>query len=73
MIVRFTIEPHACQRERKAWDSNPHAARSGSALAVRPGEPYPATFRMSVDPLGIEPRFPACRAGAVPFGMSPRV
>lgn len=30
-------------------------------LANRPGEPYPATFRMSVDPLGIEPT--ACPNG----------
>ena len=45
--VRFTIEPcQSINTKRKAWDSNPHAAQSDSALAVRPGEPYPATFHL---------------------------
>ena len=38
---------------------------------MRPGKPYPATFRMSVDPPGIEPGFPACRAGVVPLDHEP--
>jgi hypothetical protein len=41
-----------------------------TALAERPGQPYPATFH-SVDPPGIEPGFPACRAGVVPLDHEP--
>ena len=33
--------------KRKARDSNPHLPRGRAALAVRPGKPYPATFRKS--------------------------
>ena len=40
-------------------------------LANRPGEPYPATFRMSVDPPGIEPGFPVCRTGVFPLDHDP--
>lgn len=31
---------------RKAWDSNPHLLERRHALAVRPGQPYPAAFRL---------------------------
>ena len=44
-------------------------------LANRPGEPYPATFRMffssRVDPPGIEPGSPVCRTGVVPLDHEP--
>ncbi len=40
-------------------------------LANRPGEPYPATFRMSVDPPGIEPGFPPRQGGVVPLDHDP--
>ena len=38
---------------------------------MRPGKPYPATFRMSVDPPGIEPGFPVCRTGVFPLDHGP--
>ncbi len=38
---------------------------------MRPGKPYPATFRLSVDPPGIEPGLPACRAGVFPLDHEP--
>jgi hypothetical protein len=41
-----------------------------TALAERPGQPYPATFH-SVDPPGIEPGFPVCRTGVVPLDHEP--
>ena len=42
---RFTIRP--CQSfKRKARDSNPHL-QWRAALAVRSGQPYPATFRIN--------------------------
>ena len=40
-------------------------------LANRPGKPYPATFRRSVDPPGIEPGFPVCRTGVLPLDDEP--
>ena len=40
-------------------------------LANRPGEPYPATFRMSVDPPRIEPGLPVCRTGVFPLDHEP--
>lgn len=53
--LHFTIE---ALQKRKARDSNPHLPRGRAALAVRSGQPYPATFRIlhsSVDPPGVEP------------------
>jgi hypothetical protein len=44
--------------------------RRETALAVRPGQPYPATFP-KVDRRGVEPRFPACKAGVVPLDQQP--
>ena len=41
-----------------------------TALAERPGKPYPATFHQ-VDPPGIEPGFPVCRTGVVPLDHEP--
>ena len=40
-------------------------------LAVRPGKPYPATFRSRVDPPGIEPGLPVCRTGVFPLDHEP--
>ena len=50
--------------------------RRETALAVRPGQPYPATFpssqiRTQVDHRGVEPRFPGCRPGVVPLDQQP--
>ena len=41
------------------------------ALAVRPGEPYPATFRMSVDPPRVELGLPPRQGGVVPLDHEP--
>lgn len=38
---------------------------------MRPGKPYPATFRISVDPPGVEPGFPVCRTGVLPLDDEP--
>ena len=38
---------------------------------MRPGKPYPATFRMSVDRPGIEPGFPPRQGGVVPLDHQP--
>ncbi len=40
--------------QRKARDSNPHLPCGRTALAMRPGQPYPATFRASSQ-TGVEP------------------
>lgn len=40
----FPFTTEALQK-RKARDSNPHLPRGRAALAVRSGQPYPATFR----------------------------
>ena len=40
-------------------------------LANRPGEPYPATFRISVDRPGIEPGFPPRQGGVFPLDHQP--
>ena len=42
-------------------------------LANRPGEPYPATFRMSVDRPGVEPGSPPRQGGVVPLDHQPVV
>jgi hypothetical protein len=41
------------------------------SLAPRPGQPYPATFRLAVDPPGVEPGPPPCHSGALPLGNEP--
>jgi hypothetical protein len=47
------------------------------SLAVRPGEPYPATFRRStenrVDRRGVEPRSPGCKPGIFPLDERPLI
>ena len=50
--------------------------RRETALAVRPGQPYPATFQSSrsdrrVDHRGVEPRSPGCKPGVVPLDQQP--
>ena len=57
--------------KRKARDLNPHHLVRWHALAVRPGKPYPATFRMSVDRPGIEPGFPPRQGGVFPLDHQP--
>jgi hypothetical protein len=42
-------------------------------LANRPGEPYPATFRMSVDPPRVELGSPPRQGGVVPLDHEPSV
>ncbi len=48
MIIHFTIEARRRRFviKRKARDSNPDLLRRRTALAPRPGQPYPATFRI---------------------------
>ena len=48
--------------------------RRSHGLADRPGEPYPATFRIhlhQVESRGIEPRFPPCHSGVFPLDHDP--
>ena len=69
--LHFTTE---ALQKRKARDSNPHLPRGRAALAVRSGQPYPATFRIlhsSVDPPGVEPESPPCHSGVVPLDYEP--
>ena len=40
-------------------------------LANRPGEPYPATFRIQWTGRGIEPRSPRCKRGVFPLDEPP--
>jgi hypothetical protein len=58
------------QEERKARDLNPHglAAARFSKPARQPVSGYPPE---AVDPAGIEPALPACRAGVVPLDHRP--
>jgi hypothetical protein len=67
----------------EAWCPFHHRGRSGRrgsrtltalrphGLADRPGNPYPAAFRRSVDPAGVEPALPARQAGVVPLDHRP--
>src|SRR5439155_25705725 len=60
-----------------------HTTLRPHGVANRPGQPYPATFRMlvgrignpsyecPVDPPGIEPGFPVCRTGFFPLDHEP--
>ena len=47
--------------------------RKSHGLANRPGEPYPATFRMSVDPPRVELGSPPRQGGVVPLDHEPSV
>ena len=70
--LRFTIEAHIASSQRKAWDSNPHPRRARTALANRPGQPYPATFRIFSGPTGNRTRISShARAGVVPLDHEP--
>src|SRR6185295_6799371 len=64
MMVHFTIGASSGRQGSRTLISV-----GRTALAERPGQPYPATFQ--VDPPGIEPGFPACRAGVVPLDHEP--
>jgi hypothetical protein len=77
--LHFTIE---ALQKRKARDSNPHLPLGRAALAVRSGQPYPATFRIhhsSSGPTGSRTRpvlFPSkdrppCHSGVVPLDQQP--
>ena len=60
--------------EGMGFEPTSHGKRH--ALAVRPGEPYPATFRVhpltsQVESRGIEPRLPPCRGGVFPLDHDP--
>src|SRR5690349_23932602 len=66
MILRFTIG--ACSGRQGIRTLTPSRAHS---LAPRPGQPYPATFRIAADPPGVEPGPPPCHGGALPLGHEP--
>src|SRR5437667_8278827 len=71
MIFHFTIG--ACfvltdQAEGKGFEPSSRQART--ALAERPGQPYPATFR-SVDPPGVEPGSSDCQPDVFPLDHEP--
>ena len=73
--VRSTTSPLGNQR--KARDSNPHSQWE-TALAVRPGQPYPATFLLVNRSDQHEwttgesnPDSPGCRPGVVPLDQQP--
>ena len=69
MIIRFTIEAqHFIPAEGKGVEPSSRQART--ALAKRPGQPYPATFR-SVDPPGIELGFQTASLVSSRWTMSP--
>ena len=71
-MISISPSGHVIQHtKRKARDLNPHLHGGRTALAERPGQPYPATFQISVDRPGIEPGSPACRAGVVPLDHQP--
>ena len=59
--------------KRKARELNPHPVEREPRLAERPGQPYPATFHISVDRPGIEPGSPVRRTGVVPLDHQPVV
>ena len=65
MMVRFTIGASSGRQGSRTLISV-----GRTALAERPGQPYPATFH-SVDPPGIEPGFPVCQTGVVPLDHEP--
>ena len=59
--------------KRKARDLNPHPVDGSTRLAKRPGQPYPATFHISVDPPRIELGSPATPGWCRPVGPSARM
>jgi hypothetical protein len=65
MMVHFTIGASSGRQGSRTLISV-----GRTALAERPGQPYPATFHQ-VDPPGIEPGFPVCRTGVVPLDHEP--
>ena len=50
----------------------PSSLRERTALAERPGKPYPAAFHQ-VDPAGVEPALPARQAGVFPLDHGPAI
>ena len=55
--------PSQQQRRAEGKGFEPSSPLWWRALAVRPGKPYPATFRTSGDRPGIEPGFPPRQGG----------
>src|SRR3954454_1438323 len=71
MIIRFTIGLCSNRVQRKAWDLNPHDPL-GIARFSKPARLTVSGYLpSSVDPPGIEPGSPACRAGVVPLDHEP--
>ena len=59
------------QEQRKARELNPHDLKVARGFQDRPGNPYPATFLMSVDPARVELALPARQAGVFPLDHRP--
>ena len=66
--LRFTIGPKSGRHGIRT-----HMTRRSRGLADRPGEPYPATFRMSVDPPRVELGSPPRQSGVFPLDHEPEV
>ncbi len=75
--VRIRHTPGAVRKGRAEGEGfEPSCPRGATSLAMRPGKPYPATFRccagsLRVDSRGLEPRFPGCRPGVFPLDQPP--
>lgn len=71
---RFTIEAIR-QKSGRQGIRTLISLEERSALAVRSGQPYPATFQdvlqVRVDPPGVEPGSPPCHSGIVPLDHGP--
>jgi hypothetical protein len=68
------LHHQGARAEGKGFEPSFH--KRETALAVRPGQPYPATFlersmTEAVDHRGVEPRFPGCKPGVVPLDQQP--
>ena len=70
MMVPFTIGASSGRQGSRTLISV-----GRTALAERPGQPYPATFRffLSVDPPRVELGFPICQTGVFPLDDEPFV
>ena len=74
MSVSPSSHPVSIISKRKAWDLNPHDPRRVARFskpARRAVSGYLPYVPCVVDPLGIGPRFPACRAGVFPLDHEP--
>ena len=66
MMVHFTIGASSGRQGSRTLISV-----GRTALAERPGQPYPAALPTEVDPAGVEPALPARQAGVVPLDHRP--